>query len=173
MKQQKLKKKTKDAPTLPWDRSFEESKKISDAQVKEHFQKKESEKMDEPVDPSKLKFFIRMCEENKRKFIQKPLMDYERSITKSYQKRKSGSSSSDVPQLEMQPKQSIEPLVVLQKEQQGLLAFLQASKLQPEQITGPLMEEQEYPIAPVVKWTFKEGVPCPSRDRACASNANA
>ena len=81
------------------------------------------------MDPSKLKFFIRMCEENKRKFIHKPLMDYERSITKSYQKRKSGSSSSDVPQLGMQPKQSIEPLVVLEKEQQGLLAFLHASKL--------------------------------------------
>ena len=57
-----------------------------------------------------------MCEENKKKFIQNPLTDYERSIAKSYQKRKSGSSSSDVPQLGMQQKQSIEPLVVLEKE---------------------------------------------------------
>jgi hypothetical protein len=32
---------------------------------------------------------------------------------------------------------------VLEKEEQGLLAFLQASKLQPEQITGPLTEEQK------------------------------
>ena len=64
-----------------------------------------------------MKFFIGMCESNKRKFIGKPLSDYDRSITESYEKRKPGSSSSDVPQLGAQKKQSIEPLVMLKQEQ--------------------------------------------------------
>ena len=51
------------------------------------------------MDPAKFNFFIEMFESNKRKFIDKPLSDYDRSIKKSYEKRKSGSSLSDVPQL--------------------------------------------------------------------------
>ena len=51
-----------------------------------------------------------MYETNKKKFILPS--DYDRSITKSFEKRKLG-SSSDVPQLGAQKKQSIEPLVVL------------------------------------------------------------
>ena len=54
-----------------------------------------------------------MCEANKKKFILPS--DYDRSITISFEKRKSG-SSSDVPQLGAQKKQSIEPLVVLNEE---------------------------------------------------------
>ena len=61
--------------------------------------KTEPENKDKPLDPSKLKFFIGMKEANRRKFIEKPLLDYDRSIKKSYQKSKSRSSSSDVPQL--------------------------------------------------------------------------
>jgi len=57
-----------------------------------------------------------MCESNKKKFISKLLSDYDRQITKSFEKRKSG-SSSDVPQLGAQKKQSIEPLVMLKQEQ--------------------------------------------------------
>ena len=69
------------------------------------------------MDPAKLKFLIGTCESNKRKLIDKPLSDYNCSIKKSYEKRKSGSSLSDVPQLGAQKKQSIEPLVVLNQEQ--------------------------------------------------------
>ena len=59
-----------------------------------------------------------MKELNRRKFIEPPpLLDYDRSVKKSYDKRKSGSSSSGVLQLEAQQKQSIEPLVVLNQEQ--------------------------------------------------------
>jgi len=87
--------------------------------------KTEPENKDKPLDPSKLNFFIGMKESNRRKFIEKPpLSDYDRSIKKSYDKRKSGSSSSDVPQLGAQQKQAIEPLVVLNQEHQGFLGFL-------------------------------------------------
>ena len=113
------------------------------------------------MDPAKLNFFIEMFESNKRKFIDKPLSDYDRSIKKSYQKRKSGSSSSDVPQLGAQQKQSMQPLVVLNQEQQGFLGFLQSSKLTTDQITGASNQDpdpqKDYPIAPVVKWPYKEG----------------
>ena len=63
-----------------------------------------------------------MCETNKKKFILPS--DYDRSITKSFEKKKLG-SSPDVPQLGAQKKQSIELLVVLNQEQQGLLAFFE------------------------------------------------
>ena len=59
--------------------------------------KTEPENQDKPLDPSKLNFFIVMKEANRRKFIEKPLSDYDRSIKKSYQKSKSRSSLSDVP----------------------------------------------------------------------------
>ena len=82
----------------------------------------EPEKQDKPVDPAKFKKIIGMCKSNKRKFIDKPLSDYDRSIKKSYDKRKSRSSSAfDVLQLGAQQKQSIEPLVILNQEQQGFL----------------------------------------------------
>ena len=99
-----------------------------------------------------------MCKANKRKFIPKPLSDYERSISKSYEKRKSGSLGSNVPQLGAQKKQSIEPLVVVNQEQQGLLEFLKASKLTTTEITGStdqVLQSGEFLIAPVVRWPYK------------------
>ena len=102
-----------------------------------------------------------MKEANRRKFIEKPLSDYNRSIKKSYQESKSRSSSSDVPQLGAQEKQSIQPLVVLNQEQQGFLGFLQSTKLTTDQITGASNQDlnplKEYPIALVVRWKYKEG----------------
>ena len=63
-----------------------------------------------------------MKESNRRKFIEKlPLSDYDHLIKKSYDKRKSGSSSFGVPQLGAKQKQSIEPLVVLNQKQQVFL----------------------------------------------------
>ena len=104
-----------------------------------------------------------MKESNRRKFIEKlPLLDYDRSIKKSYDKRKSGSSSSGVPQLGAQQKQSIEPLLVLNQEQQDFLGFLQSAKLTTDEITGASNQDldplKEYLIAPVVKWHYKEGI---------------
>ena len=108
-----------------------------------------------------MKFFIGMCEENKRKFIPKLLSDYKHSISKSYEKmQKSGSSASDVPHLNAQKKQSIEPLIVLNQEQQELLAFLKSLKLTTDQITGStdqVLQSTEFPIAPMVRWPYKEG----------------
>ena len=103
-----------------------------------------------------------MKESNRRKFIEKPpLLDYDRSIKKSYDKRQSGSSSSGVPQLGAQQKQSIELLLVLNQEQQDFFGFLQSSKLTTNQIIGTSNPDpnplKEYPIAPVVKWHYKEG----------------
>ena len=60
-----------------------------------------------------------------------------------------------------QQKQSIEPLVVLNQEQQGFLGFLQSSRLTTDDITGASNwnpdPEKEYPIALVVRWKYKEG----------------
>ena len=69
----------------------------------------------EKINPADLKFFIKMSEANKRKFILKePPSDYDCQIMKSYEKkqRQSRSSSSDVPQLGAQKNQIIEPLIV-------------------------------------------------------------
>jgi len=49
--------------------SFEECKKISDAQVIEHFKRKVLEKKVKPINLGDLKFFIGICEANKKKFI--------------------------------------------------------------------------------------------------------
>ena len=123
--------------------------------------KTEPKNQDKPLDPSKLNFFIGMKEANRRKFIEKPLSDYDRSIKKSYQKSKSRSSSSDVPQLGAQEKQSIQPLLVLNQEQQGFLGFLQSSKFTTDQIAGASNQDpdplKDYPIAAVVRWPYKEG----------------
>jgi len=63
--------------------------------------KTEPENQDKLLDPAKLNFFIGMKELNRRKFIEPPpLSDYDRLVKKSYDKRKSGSSSSGgVPKL--------------------------------------------------------------------------
>ena len=91
--------------------SLEECDRITQERVKEHF-KPEPEKVINLID---LKFFKGMCEANKRKFIPRdPPSDYECTIIK----RQSKSSSSDVPQLGAQKKQSIETLVVGQTTQQ-------------------------------------------------------
>jgi hypothetical protein len=53
-----------------------------------------------------------MTDANRRKFI--PPSDYDHSIINSYEKKKKKPAGlSDVPQLRVQKKQSVEPLVVL------------------------------------------------------------
>ena len=102
--------------------SLEECERITAERVKEHFKPKPPKQPEKVINPGDLKFSIGMCETNKKKFILPS--DYDRSITKSFEKKKLG-SSPDVPQLGAQKKQSIEPLVVLNQEQQGLLAFFE------------------------------------------------
>ena len=80
--------------------SLEECDRITQERVKEHFKPKP--KPEKVINPQDLKFFKRMCEVNKRKFIPKdPPSDYDRTIIKTIKKknRQSKSSSSDVPQL--------------------------------------------------------------------------
>ena len=96
---------------------------ICRAQVKEHFKKKKPKKNDKPINLMDLEIFIGMCED---RFI--PTLDYDYSITRSFEKRKSG-SSSDVAQLRAQKKQSIDLLIVLNEKQQELISFLKTSKL--------------------------------------------
>ena len=106
-------KKTKETPIKHWDMSPEECNCITQERVKEHFKPKP--KPEKVINPQDLKFFKGMCEANKRKFIPKePPSDYDRQIMKSYAKKQKQSrlSSSDVPQLGAQKKQSIEPLIV-------------------------------------------------------------
>ena len=104
--------------------SLEECDWITTERVKEHFKPKP--KPEKVINPGDLKIFKGMCEANKRKFISKdPASDYDRQIMKSYEKKKrqSKSSSSDIPQLGAQKKQSIEPLVVGQTTQQDFVTF--------------------------------------------------
>ena len=81
-----------------------------------------------------------MCEANKRKFIPRdPPSDYDRTIIKTTEKKKrqSESSSSEVPQLEAQKKQLIEPLIVGQTmQQQVFVTFLKEANLTAAQIAG-------------------------------------
>ena len=47
-----------------------------------------------PIDPVKLKFFIKMNEDTKCKVLSKLKSNYDRSLSKSYQKKKRGGSLS-------------------------------------------------------------------------------
>ena len=105
-----------------------------------------------------------MCESNKRKFIPKePPLDYDRQIKKSYEKKKrqSRSSSSDVPKLRAQKKQTIETLIVERTQQQDLITFLKESNLMVAQVAGG----QDIPKAQVVtRWKYKMGTSLVPRD---------
>jgi len=89
-KKKEQKKKTKEAPIKPWDMSLEECGRISDQCVKEHFKPKPPQPKEKVINPGDLKFFIKISEANKRKFISKePPSDHDRQIMKSYEKKKS------------------------------------------------------------------------------------
>ena len=47
------------------------------------------------VDPEKLRFFIKMKEETRRKLVVKPKSDYDCSLCKSLKKKKRGGSPSN------------------------------------------------------------------------------
>ena len=97
--------------------SLKESARITEERIKEHFKPKPPKKPEKVINLGELKFFIRMCEANKRKFIPKePHSYYDRQIMKTYEnkQRQSRTSSSDVPQIGAQKNQTIEPLIVEQ-----------------------------------------------------------
>ena len=104
-----------DAPKKAYKKTHEESKWQMMAEDKEHFKPREPKKKT-PIDPKVQEFFMGMTERNKKKLR---LSDYDRSITKSYEKKKL--RRSDVPQLGDQQEQSIPPLLVLLDEQRGLI----------------------------------------------------
>ena len=92
-----------------------------------------------------------MTDANKKRFIPS-VSNYDHSVTKSFEKRKSG-LSSNVPQLGAQPKQSIPPLVVQNMEQQDLISFMKTSKLTAAEVAG----SNKILLAPVVRWKYDEG----------------
>jgi hypothetical protein len=62
--------------------------------VDDHFKPKKLEKK-VPINPVDLAFILKVMNANRRKFI--PPLDYYRSITKSYEKKKKSAGSSDIP----------------------------------------------------------------------------
>ncbi|RLM78136.1 hypothetical protein C2845_PM12G14760 [Panicum miliaceum] len=126
-KKEQTKKKAKEPAKLPWEKTYEECCEKAKKAVDEYFKPKKLEKK-VPINLANSTFFLKMNDANRRKFI--PPSDYDHPITNSYEKKKKKpAGSSDVPQLRAQKKQSIEQLVVLPAEQQGLIAFLGTSSL--------------------------------------------
>ena len=70
-KQQKPTNKSKEHPTLPWDRSYEESKKISAAQVTDHFKKKKPEKKHKPINLGELKLLLECANQIRENSLRK------------------------------------------------------------------------------------------------------
>ena len=83
--------------------SLEECEWITQERVKEHFKPKPKKESEKVINSGQLKFFIGMCEANKRK---EPPSDYDRQIMKTLAKKQkqSRTSSSDIPQLGAQKK---------------------------------------------------------------------
>jgi hypothetical protein len=81
---------------LAWERTYEETDAISKKEVADFFeglrQARRQRELEEKnkVDPEKLKFFIKMQEETKRKIELKT--DYDRPLLKSLQKKRRGGS---------------------------------------------------------------------------------
>ena len=79
----------------------------------------------EPVDPAAKKFFLSMMCQPKP-----PLMsDYDRSITKSWEKKSNRRENQRVPQLGEQSKKMVPPLVVLSKEDEATAEFVKETNL--------------------------------------------
>ena len=131
------KKKEKPPPEkLPYERTDEETTAIYEDTVRKWFDDlKERRKppQKEPVDPVGQKHFIKQCQP-----VQKEReSDYDRSIRKSYSDPKNRvSSGKSVTQLGTQSKQTIEPLVVLSKEEIILAEFAAETNLTKAQLQG-------------------------------------
>jgi hypothetical protein len=111
--------------------TYEELDAYVAKEVHDHFKPKKPEpKM--PVDPVGKKFFLaQMCQPKEKE----PLSDYDRSITKSWQK-KSNHWYNQVPQLGEQPKQRVPDLKVLSKEDEAIAEFVAKTRLSKAQLQG-------------------------------------
>ena len=86
----------------------------------------------EPVDPAAKKFFLSMMCQPKQKLMS----DYDRSITKSWEKKSNRRENQRVPQLREQPNQMLPPLVVLLKEDEATAEFVKETNLTKAQLLG-------------------------------------
>ena len=108
-------KKAKQPPAkLAYHMTEEENRAAVDAEVESHFAPKKPQP-EEPTDPKVKQHFKGLLEQPPQYMLTMP-SDYERCLTKTYNKTRSSSSASgkrDVPQLGEQAIQSIPPLKVL------------------------------------------------------------
>jgi hypothetical protein len=79
-KKQPKKKQAKEAPKLPWDKTYEECCEEAKKVVDDHFKPKKPEKK-VPINPADSAFLLKMTDANRKKFI--PPSDYNHSITNS------------------------------------------------------------------------------------------
>nr|TKW21568.1 hypothetical protein SEVIR_4G127700v2 [Setaria viridis] len=136
-KKQNKPKEKQPEPKNPCDMTNAELHVVVDAEVKAHFTKKRSVKKDPPLDKEK-----------------PSLSDYDRQITKAFQKKKK--SGSTIPQLGTQSNQSIAPLKVLLEFDQNLLQFIKDTNLTLAQLRG----EDHIPKHPeAAKWKYEYGKP--------------
>ena len=123
----KTQRKEKDKPApekLACEMTLEELTAHGQKKVDDHFRPKKLEPK-EPVDTAGKKFFLDiMCEPRKKEC----LSNYDRSITKSYEK-KGNRRYNQVPQLGEQPNQTIPPLKVLSKEDEATTQFVEETRL--------------------------------------------
>ena len=94
-----------------------------------------------PMGPAGKKFFLGIMCQPKQKEI--TLSDYDRSITKSYEK-KGNCLFNKVPQLREQPNQTIPPLKVFSKKDEAIAEFVVETGLSKTQLLG----KEEHPIHP-------------------------
>ncbi|RCV25390.1 hypothetical protein SETIT_5G162700v2, partial [Setaria italica] len=127
-------------PKKPYDITYAKLDAVVDAQVKAHFAPKPPIKKDTPLDRVKFQVFIRSMElEKKKKSEKPPLSDYDRTITKAFQKKKK--SGSTIPQLGTQSNQSV---ATLQKFELG------------KPLVWPQFSNEDVQIAPIVHGGFSQ-----------------
>ena len=86
-----------------------------------------------PADPAGKKFYLSMMCQPKQK---ESMSDYDRSITKSWEKKSNRRENQRVPQLEEQPNKTIPPLLVLSKEDEATAEFVKETNLTKAQLLG-------------------------------------
>lgn len=109
---------------------MEENHAISMAKVDAHFRTKKKPK-EPPIDEATKKYFKSLVF---KKVVKEPILDYDRSITKAFEKKKR--SQSTIPQLREQSQQSIDLLKVLSEEDEILAQWIAETNLTKEQLLG-------------------------------------
>lgn len=149
----------KDKPAeekLAYDMTPEELSAAVAAEVHEHFHKKKVPEEKVTIDPAKMKFFINMSKAQKEKLH---LSDYDRSLLKSYEKKKraekaelaKGKKKATVPMLGQQLQQPLPQM--LSEYELNVQRQMRETGLTREQITG----EAEVPVQTKIRWHFELG----------------